>query len=80
MTANLVSLAIFVLLMPATAMCFQSGEKGPIFTNDGSLVFAGQLPIMDFHRRTDRLGCQFCWNRSYLTKVLPNLFRPFVII
>lgn len=38
MMANLVSLAIFILLMPATAMCPQSGEKGPLFTNDGSLV------------------------------------------
>ena len=37
--AYLVRLAIGALLMAATAVSPQSGDKGPVFTNDGSLVF-----------------------------------------
>ena len=36
--AYLLRLAIGVLLMAATAVSPQSGDKGPLFTNDGSLV------------------------------------------
>jgi hypothetical protein len=38
MMAYLVRLAIGVLLMAATAVSPQSGDKGPVFTSDGSLV------------------------------------------
>lgn len=36
--SHLLKLAIGILLMAATAGSPQSGDKGPVFTNDGSLV------------------------------------------